>query len=96
MEDCLFCSGAIDGDAAPGQIYTEEGVRHSHWQCSLREVIGGIGHLVAHPYWCTQMHDPDAGLTYRQSSLLVAAWIEVMGVEEAANQWRGSDEVPEL
>jgi hypothetical protein len=68
-------------DIAPDPLYTPEGPRTTHRECMLREVLGGIGHLVAHPYWCTEQHDPDAGLTRRQSALLVDAWVRIMGVE---------------
>jgi hypothetical protein len=58
----------------------------AHRECSLRSVIGGIGHLIAHDYWCTERHDPDAGLTYRHSALLVDAFVAVIGVDEAARR----------
>lgn len=58
----------------------------AHRECLLREGIGGIGHLIAHDYWCTQRHDPDAGLTYRQSALLVDAFVTVVGVEESVRR----------
>lgn len=51
-----------------------------HRTCQLREVTGGIGHLIAHEYWCLQKHDPDAGLTMRQSGLLVDAYVSIVGV----------------
>lgn len=62
--------------------------RWAHDDCSLREVLGGIGHLIAHDYWCKQMHDPNAGLTRHQSALMVRAFVEIMGVEAATE--RGS------
>ena len=68
------------GDAAQDPIATADGLRITHWQCSLRSVTGGIGHLIAHDYWCgAPRHDPDAGLTYRQSALLAAAWMRIVG-----------------
>lgn len=51
-----------------------------HRECFLRNGVGGIGHLIAHDYWCTQHHDPDAGLTYRQSALLTDLYISLVGV----------------
>lgn len=45
----------------------------SHRECMLREVLGGIGHQIAHEYWCLRRHDPDAGYTYRESALMVYA-----------------------
>jgi hypothetical protein len=46
----------------------------SHVECGYRTVMGGIGHLKDHAYWCKEMGDPDAGLTYRQSALEVWDW----------------------
>jgi hypothetical protein len=46
-----------------------------HTACMLREVVGGIGHLLDHYRYCIQMGDPDAGLGYRRSALCVAALI---------------------
>ena len=40
----------------------------AHVECALRETQGGIGHHLDHDYWCVQMHDPDAGLSYRDSA----------------------------
>jgi hypothetical protein len=55
---------------------------NAHRECLLRSVLGGIGHLIAHDYWCTQRNDPDAGLTYRQSALLTAAWTEIVSIDQ--------------
>ena len=82
---CLLCDEPVWGDAAQDPVHTADGLRITHWQCSLRNVLGGIGHLIAHDYWCgAPRHDPDAGLTYRQSSLLVATWVRVVGHERVA------------
>lgn len=51
-----------------------------HRECLAREVIGGIGHLEDHEFWCETMHDPDGGRTYRQSALEVVAWVREHGV----------------
>ena len=82
-DDCVFCDEPVRGNASRDPVWTEEGPRMVHIECSLREVMGGIGHLIAHEYWCTQEHDPDAGLTRRQSALLVAEYVKVVGVENA-------------
>lgn len=79
LEECLFCGEQVTGDGVP--ISTLEGLRTNHRECALREVLGGIGHQIAHEYWCTQMHDPDAGLTRHQSALLVAFMYRMMGDE---------------
>lgn len=88
VEDCLFCGEPIYGEASPYPIGTIEGPREVHWQCALREVMGGIGHLIAHDHWCGPQGDPDAGLTYRQSALLVAEYIKVVGVDKAVDAGR--------
>jgi hypothetical protein len=53
----------------------------AHRECLLRDALGGIGHVIAHDLWCVLRHDPDAGFTYRESALLVAATVQVLGVE---------------
>lgn len=69
----------------PGQAgeSTVDG-RLSHRACLLRMVLGGIGHLEDHAYWCTKMHDPDGGRTARQSGIEVLAWVREHGIEAAA------------
>jgi hypothetical protein len=79
VDTCLWCDEPLVGHTTP--VSTMDGPRHQHWECSLRVVTGGIGHLIAHHYWCTQQGDPDAGLTKRQSAVLSAAWVKVVGVE---------------
>lgn len=80
-EPCPLCTEPVLGDAAQNPLYMEDGPHVVHYQCMLREVLGGIGHLVAHEWWCLQQHDPDAGLTYRQSALMVDAWVRIIGTE---------------
>ena len=58
----------------------------AHRQCALRSVLGGIGHLTAHEHWCLVMHDPDAGLSYRDSALAVGAYVDKHGIEETISQ----------
>ena len=53
----------------------------AHHCCEMREVIGGIGHLLAHHWWCLVKHDPDAGLTRHQSAQMVTALIDVLGID---------------
>lgn len=59
-----------------------------HRECGLRSVMGGIGHHVNHPLYCGGELGPDAGLTYRESALLV--WRHFHGerftVEELAKR----------
>ena len=54
-----------------------------HPECGLRLAVGGIGHLTNHDYWCCVAADPDMGLTWRESSVLVAAWVREHGIHAA-------------
>lgn len=83
---CPMCEEPVTegGDISPTSLFTPEGLRVAHRSCMLREVMGGIGHLIAHEWWCVQHHDPDAGLTRRQSALLVDVYCAIVGVEPAA------------
>jgi hypothetical protein len=75
--NCPWCDTPIEpGDElAPGSLHVDGVVRDAHRECALRSVMGGIGHLTDHYYWCKQMNDPDGGFTYRQSALLVDQWV---------------------
>jgi hypothetical protein len=53
----------------------------SHRECGLRMVLGGIGHLVDHAHYCGELHDPDAGMSYRESARMVAMWVELKGMD---------------
>jgi len=78
--ECIYCDEECDPN--PDRVVgTMMGPRYFHQECALREVLGGIGHQIAHEFWCTRMHDPDAGLTRRQSSLMVAFMYEMLGDE---------------
>jgi hypothetical protein len=48
-----------------------------HRECSLRSVMGGIGHIVDHARYCHGDLGTDAGLPYRVSALLV--WMHLQG-----------------
>jgi hypothetical protein len=61
----------------------------AHHECQLREVIGGIGHLIAHEYWCLEKHDPDGGLTFRQSALLTWEYVKLIGVDQTVERTSG-------
>jgi hypothetical protein len=79
-------AGPVKCSLCDEPMHEEENINRAvgwpmHRECTLRMALGGIGHLIAHDYWCTQKHDPDAGLTYRQSALLTDAYVRVMGVE---------------
>jgi len=85
ITDCPLCQTQIDPAADNVPIQMLDGIRHAHRECMMRNVMGGIGHLTNHAYWCTQMHDPDGGMTPRESALAVDAWIEAHGVVAAAS-----------
>jgi hypothetical protein len=53
----------------------------AHRACAMREVTGGIGHLIDHDRYCVRDGDPDAGLSYRESARCVMAVCERLGVE---------------
>jgi hypothetical protein len=74
-EDCELCNEPIDPHHQGSFIGTEHGLAPMHKECSLRSVLGGIGHLDNHHYWCLGEHDPDAGYGYRRSALMVWDWV---------------------
>lgn len=78
MEKCIFCEEDIlpNEKTSHGSIFDHTGKsRLSHVECGYRSAVGGIGHLLDHAKWCSGPDsDPDAGLTYRQSSKLVWAY----------------------
>lgn len=75
-DPCMFCHP----DPPTGAPF-DPGAQHP--ECGLRGVLGGIGHLTDHAYWCGQMNDPDMGLGYRESARRVWAWVQTHGVEAA-------------
>ena len=77
MNECQLCNEPCD-EPFDGVI-----TMYGHRECFLRDAVGGIGHLIAHEYWCSTRGDPDAGLTYRQSALLCDAYMHVVGVSAA-------------
>lgn len=71
---CMYCREAFrEGDS--GSIM-ETGYAQ-HRECSLRGVMGGVGHQVDHARYCRGELGTDAGLTYRQSAWLV--WRHMTG-----------------
>jgi hypothetical protein len=81
--DCLFCDDQVaEGDRGtltmaliPGPGGPRWSLEPVHAECGLRNVLGGAGHLAGmHP-------DCDGGLSRRVSALLVAEWVDEMGVE---------------
>ena len=78
-EECALCGEVIEDGHQGSFIGTEHGLAPVHKECSLRSVLGGIGHLDRHNYWCVKMHDPDAGQTFRTSALRVWDWVAEHG-----------------
>lgn len=91
-EECLLCDQPIeDGHQGTFMIAAVASAAHPqgaetyapvHRECSLRSVLGGIAHLrrtcscYAAPGFAD---DPDAGLSYRESALLVWAYVQEHG-----------------
>lgn len=79
-EKCLLCGEVIvEGESGTyvnvmgtrGRLGSSVTTEPAHKECSLRSVLGGIGHHLNHSHFCQVLHDPDAGVSYRQSALLV-------------------------
>jgi hypothetical protein len=77
-EVCALCSEPIEHDDELAPIINMV----VHRECSLRSVLGGIGHLIDHAHFC-HGKGPDAGLDYRTSALMVDVWVHRKSVEEA-------------
>lgn len=75
---CVMCGESMEG------ILTSDRLTPAHRECRLRNALGGIGHLMDHAHFCLEMHDPDAGMTYRESAKLVDVWVMLRGVDAAA------------
>lgn len=88
MSHCPLCQERVDPDLDNVPIGTEHGVRAAHRECMLRTVMGGIGHLTNHAYWCSMMHDPDMGMSRRESAVMVDHWVRNNGVEAATDPRR--------
>lgn len=82
---CLLCGERIAPDEDIRHVFDGETgqPRPTHRICMLRNVLGGIGHLENHAYWCKERHDPDGGRTYYQSALAVEAWVDQHGIDAA-------------
>ena len=80
---CIMCDEPIGKFDAWAPLNTQQ---YAHHECSLRMVLGGIGHQLAHEYWCKEQHDPDAGLTYRQSARMVQSLVDVLGLDEVTRR----------
>jgi hypothetical protein len=82
---CMYCRERFEpGDN--GAVMPNGFAQHR--ECSLRSVYGGIGHLVDHERYCRSELGPDAGLTYRLSSLLVWRHQTKPVTEAELERWR--------
>jgi hypothetical protein len=81
-EPCVLCGRIVEpGERTAHSIRDVNGaLTWPHAACMLREVVGGIGHLIAHAYWCDFRHDPDAGLERWQSAQLVELYVHLVGI----------------
>lgn len=86
MDRCPMCREMIRADEDTTPLHTPEGRQDAHRICMLREVTGGIGHLIAHEYWCEEMDDPDAGMTRYQSAQMVDLYVALVGCENLASE----------
>jgi hypothetical protein len=83
--ECAFCTEQIEeGDRGTFCGNIHGGWDPVHAECQLREVLGGAGHLAAKPHAPGGCGDPDGGLSWRESALLVWEWVERMGSENTA------------
>lgn len=80
---CLQCDEAIEEQHQGSYMYdVGGGLAPVHRECALRAVLGGIAHMrrtcscYAAPGFAD---DPDAGLSYRESALLVWAYVQEHG-----------------
>lgn len=71
---CSLCKEAIDEGDAGVFAYMNGSLVPHHRECGFRSVMGGIGHLIDHEFWCKVIGDPDAGRSYRESALEVWDW----------------------
>jgi hypothetical protein len=74
-ESCVLCDDLIissdQGSFMGALVNDKPAMAPVHRECSLRSVLGGIGHHVDHEYWCEVFGDPDGGQSYRRSALMV-------------------------
>lgn len=79
---CVLCNDPITGPPANSSNLAQP----MHQECALREVLGGIGHLLDHYHFCVDRQDPDAGLPYRVSAILVDAYVQAVGTKSAVSR----------
>jgi hypothetical protein len=67
--DCQLCEEPM------GKSASSLNNSRIHRECGLRSTMGGIGHLLDHNHFCHEMKDPDAGLDFRTSGLMVDLYV---------------------
>ena len=75
---CSLCAEPMGGELSSSAI------QQIHHACSYRSVAGGIGHHLDHAHFCITKRDPDAGVSFRTSALLV--WELVHRADYQRNQ----------
>jgi len=88
---CSLCKEVFDvGDCGHYLVVHHEhgtNLQPVHRECAFREVVGGIGHLKNHEFWCVTIHDSDGGRSYRESALEVWDYLKgrpsISGMGEA-------------
>jgi hypothetical protein len=84
---CAFCDEPVTSQDRQGQhVGSAGGVHQTHYECGLRSVLGGIGHMTNHAHWCVEVGDTDAGMSYRDSAREVLRIVHEVGVEEASRR----------
>lgn len=75
-ELCLHCDEPIEeGQQGTFMFDLHGGRRPTHRECSLRSVLGGIAHMRRTCSCFGGTDDPDGGMPYRRSALLVWAYV---------------------
>lgn len=89
-QECWWCKtkvaegdrGFIDVAVSPRTHGVSIKVVAIHRECQLRDVVGGIAHLMGycqHPGQCNELAD-GVGLTPREDALLVWDWVQRHGI----------------
>jgi hypothetical protein len=84
---CCMCLEVVDEGDCGTFTRLNGDLKPLHRECGMREVLGGIGHLMDHHTWCQIVGDPDAGRSYRESALEVWEWTRqhvITGTEGAS------------
>lgn len=91
---CTYCRELIAVHDKGGAV--TRGMGPHHRECALRAVMGGVGHHVDHAKYCKSKLGTDAGLSYRDSALLVwDIYVEHRTITEALLSARRDHHGPE-